>query len=55
MHVLNISENAFHSIPRQRFSNASSGTTDTDQAGYSAMSLLRLTIEGKRRVWVLGK
>lgn len=62
MHVLNISKNAFHSIPRQGFSNIWLEMRYTKNALYSewcgSLGLdyqQTIIIISKMRIWVLGK
>lgn len=47
MHVLNISINAFYSIPRRGFLNACFETKYTDRALYNDVGLLGLIVRGQ--------
>lgn len=53
---MNISKNAFHSIPRQGFFNLWLETSYTENALYTVMWIPGAALsEDKMRVWVLGK
>lgn len=55
MHVLNISKNAFHSIPRHRFLNLWLETKHTENALHSDVGPLGWIVRGQDGNWDSGR